>query len=115
MTVRNTIREPFFHTDVATIVTEVASKIHLSPDQSLSMEVTRQVKIALWLRLYRVSSPNLCEEDIQRIQLPERVKTWIYQFSMHAVNPEMGPVNFQGKVAEPIDLKSLPPIKKIPN
>lgn len=114
MTVINALREPFSHTDVATIVTEIASEICWNLDPSLSIQVTRQVKIAIWERLHRSSIHTLWEEDIQKIQLPERVKTWIYQLSIRAVNPEMGPVSFQSKVAEPIDLKSLS-YKKSPN
>ncbi|MDD2891733.1 MAG: hypothetical protein PHQ95_02105 [Candidatus Gracilibacteria bacterium] len=89
MAPQNKIRIPYQSADVQKIVDEVVEQ---SGVEGLKEKVIDKVKIAM-----QITSGNL----------PERVQTWVYKICLvHTGGIELG--EFTGKLAEPIDLASLP-------
>ncbi|MFA6090400.1 MAG: hypothetical protein WC774_01340 [Candidatus Gracilibacteria bacterium] len=80
---------PYGHTDVQEIVTAVVQE---SGIDSLKEKVITQVKNAM---------------GITNGNIPQRVNTWIYNICLvHTGEKPLRP--FTGKLAEPLDLASLP-------
>lgn len=85
MAITNSIKEPFGSDDVQSVVTVA---LELGTDD-LKDRVTEKIVEIIWIA-----------------QLPERVRSWIYQLCLpHTAGTPM--IRFTGKLAEPIDLASL--------
>lgn len=90
MTIHNTVREPFHYLNVESIVIrQVAS----SGTEGLKPRVVAEVREIIGLP----SDP-----------LPERVRTWVHQLCLRRTAPTAALQMFRGKLAEAIDLASLP-------
>lgn len=88
MAVTNTINEPFAHTDVATIVSAIHERLGTTE----------------WLK-DTVLSELLDLLDVRTI--PERVKSWVHQYCLRIISPDIPAKEFTGKMAEAIDKTSL--------
>lgn len=88
MAIINTIREPFWHTDVADIVSAIHER--LGKTDWLKEEVHREIL-------------DLLEIE----QLPDRVKTWVHIYCQRIISPDLPKEEFTWKLDEPIDKRSL--------
>lgn len=82
------MRQPFSYENVQPIVTNTMRSFG---PEDLKERVTEQVKKVTGITGW----------------LPERIRTWIHQLCMHAIQEKPIP-HFSGKLAQPIDLDSLP-------
>ncbi len=90
MSIRNEVREPFHYLDVERIVSEQAESDGI---EDLKPRVIAKVRETMRL----IEAP-----------LPERVRAWIHQICLQYTLPEAPRKMFRGKLAEAIDLASLP-------
>lgn len=89
MTVHNEVREPFSASDVSRIVRDEV--IERGTDELKTRVLARVMQMI----------------GITDGKLPERIRTWVYKICLHYTADTPLPV-FSGKLAEPVDLASLP-------